>query len=65
MFLCGNDADAKKKVTDLLKTLGWRDVIDLGHITKSRGTETMMHIWMNLFGLFGSPHFGFKVVRGT
>ena len=65
MFLCGNDPDAKKKVTDLLKTLGWRDIIDLGDITKSRGTETMMHIWMNLFGLFGSPHFGFKVVRGT
>jgi predicted dinucleotide-binding enzyme len=65
MFLCGNDADAKKKVTDLLKTLGWRDVIDLGDITKSRGTETMMHIWMNLFGLFGNPHFGFKLVRGA
>lgn len=65
MFLCGNDADAKKKVTDLLKTLGWRDIIDLGDITKSRGTETMMHIWMNLFSLFGNPHFGFKVVRGT
>jgi len=65
MFLCGNDADAKKKVTDLLKTLGWRDIIDLGDITKARGTETMMHIWMNLFGLFGNPHFGFKVVRGA
>jgi len=65
MFLCGNDADAKKKVTELLKTLGWRDIIDLGDITKSRGTETMMHIWMNLFGLFGNPHFGFKVVRGS
>jgi predicted dinucleotide-binding enzyme len=65
MFLCGNDADAKKKVTDLLKSMGWRDIIDLGDITKARGTETMMHIWMNLFGLFGSPHFGFKVVRGS
>ena len=65
MFLCGNDADAKKKVTDLLKSMGWRDIIDLGDITKSRGTETLMHIWMNLFGLFGSPHFGFKVVRGN
>jgi len=65
MFLCGNDADAKKKVTDLLKSLGWRDIIDLGDITKSRGTETMMHLWMNLFGLFGNPHFGFKVVRGS
>jgi len=65
MFLCGNDPDAKIKVSDLLKTLGWRDIIDLGDITKARGTEVMMHIWMNLFGLFGNPHFGFKVVRGS
>jgi 8-hydroxy-5-deazaflavin:NADPH oxidoreductase len=64
MFLCGNDPDAKKKVTELLKSLGWRDILDLGDITKARGTEAQMHIWMNLFGLFGNPHFGFKVVRG-
>jgi predicted dinucleotide-binding enzyme len=65
MFLCGNDADAKEKVTDLLKSMGWRDIIDIGDITKSRGTETLMHLWMNLFGLFGNPHFGWKIVRGS
>ncbi len=65
IFLCGNDPDAKKKVTDLLKSMGWRDIIDLGDISKARGTEVLMHIWMNLYGLFGNPHFGFKVVRGT
>jgi predicted dinucleotide-binding enzyme len=65
MFLCGNHSDAKKKVTDLLKSMGWRDIIDLGDISKARGTEVLMHIWMNLYGLFGNPHFGFKVVRGT
>lgn len=65
MFLCGNDADAKEKVTELLKALGWRDIIDIGDITKSRGTEMLMHLWMNLFGLFGNPHFGWKIVRGS
>ena len=65
MFLCGNDADAKKKVTDLLKSMGWRDIIDIGDITKSRGTEVLMHLWMNLYGLFGNPHFGWKIVRGS
>jgi 8-hydroxy-5-deazaflavin:NADPH oxidoreductase len=64
MFLCGNDADAKKKVTDFLKSMGWRDIIDIGDITKSRGTETLMHLWMNLYGLFGNPNFGWKIVRG-
>lgn len=65
MFVCGNDSDAKKRFTELIRTLGWRDVIDLGDITKSRGTEALMHLWMNLFGLFGTPHFGWKIVRKT
>jgi predicted dinucleotide-binding enzyme len=65
MFLCGNDPEAKKKVVDLLKTMGWRDIIDLGDITKSRGTEMLMPLWMNLFGLFGNPLFGWKIVRGS
>jgi predicted dinucleotide-binding enzyme len=64
MLLCGNDADAKNRVTALLKTMGWRDIIDLGDISKSRGTEMLLPLWLNLMGLFGSPNFGFKVVRG-
>ena len=65
MLVCGNDAEAKSKVMALLKTMGWRDIIDLGDITKSRGTEMLLPLWLNLFGLFGNPHFGFKVVRGA
>ena len=34
MLLCGNDSEAKKKVTALLKAMGWADIIDLGDITK-------------------------------
>ena len=64
MLVCGNDAEAKSQVTALLKTMGWRDIIDLGDITKSRGTEALLPLWLNLLGLFGNPHFGFKVVRG-
>lgn len=65
MFVCGNDAGAKQQFTELIKTLGWRDIIDIGDISKSRGTEALMHLWMNLFGLFGTPHFGWKIVRGS
>jgi predicted dinucleotide-binding enzyme len=64
MLLCGNDADAKAKVTALLKDMGWRDIIDLGDITKSRGTEMLLPLWLNLYGLFANPNFGLKVVRG-
>ncbi len=42
MLVCGNDAEAKSQVTALLKTMGWRDIIDLGDITKSRGTEALL-----------------------
>ena len=63
MLVCGNDAQAKQQVTSLLQTMGWRDIIDLGDITKSRGMEMLLPLWLNLFGLFGSPAFGFKVVR--
>ncbi len=64
MLLCGNDAGAKSKVTELLKSLGWRDVLDLGDISKSRGTEMLLPLWLDLLDLFGNPHFGFKIVRG-
>jgi predicted dinucleotide-binding enzyme len=64
MLICGNDAEAKQRVMVLLKSMGWKDIIDLGDITKSRGTEMLLPLWLNLFGLFGSPGFGFKVVRG-
>ena len=63
MLLCGNDAEAKKQVTAILKAMGWRDILDLGDITKARGTEMLMPVWMNLFQSFGTPHFGFKVTR--
>ena len=64
MLVCGNDAGAKQKVSSLLKDMGWRDIIDIGDIKNSRGTEMLLPLWLNLFGLFGNPQFGFKVVRG-
>ena len=64
MLVCGNDADAKSKVTALLKDIGWKDIIDLGDVTKARGTEMLLPLWLNLFGLFDNPHVSFKVLRG-
>jgi predicted dinucleotide-binding enzyme len=39
VFVCGDDAEAKAEVTELLRSLGWQDIIDLGDITTARGTE--------------------------
>jgi predicted dinucleotide-binding enzyme len=63
MLVCGNDSQAKDKVVNVLKTMGWRDIIDLGDISKSRGTEMLLPLWLNLFQMYGHPHFGFKVVK--
>ena len=65
MLLCGNDTSAKLEVTNLLKARGWRDIIDLGDIAKARGTEMLLPLWLNLFNMYGHPHFGLKVVRGN
>lgn len=64
MFVCGNDAGAKTTVTALLvEGLGWQDVIDLGDITMSRGTEMYLPLWARLYGALQNPMFTIKVVR--
>ncbi len=63
MLIAGNDAGAKAKIVALLKSFGWKDIIDLGDLAKARGTEMLLPLWLSLFGLFGHPHFGFKIVR--
>jgi predicted dinucleotide-binding enzyme len=64
VFVSGNDADAKARVTELLSSrFGWRNVIDLGDITTARGTEMLLPIWVRLYGKLGTPMFNFKIVR--
>jgi 8-hydroxy-5-deazaflavin:NADPH oxidoreductase len=63
VFLCGNDAEAKKKVTEMLKSFGWKSPIDLGEIISARGTEMMLPVWLSLWGVVGSPNFNFKIVK--
>ena len=63
VFLCGNDAQAKEQVTEILRSFGWRDVIDLGDITSARGTESYLPLWLRLWGALQVPAFNMKVVR--
>ncbi len=64
VFVCGNDAAAKETVTALLRDFGWRSIIDLGNITAARATEQLLPIWVNLYGLYGTADFNFRIVRG-
>ena len=63
VFVCGDDAEAKAKVTELLRSFGWTDIIDLGDISNARGTEMLLPIWVRLFGALQKPIFNFKIVR--
>jgi predicted dinucleotide-binding enzyme len=63
VFVSGDDAEAKAMVTELLRSFGWTDIIDLGDITTARGSEMLLPIWLRLFGALHKPIFNFKIVR--
>ena len=63
VFVCGNDDQAKEQVAEILRSFGWRDVIDLGDITSARGTESYLPLWLRLWGALQAPMFNIKVVR--
>jgi predicted dinucleotide-binding enzyme len=61
MFIGGDDADAKKTVTELLTDTGW-EVSDLGGIEASRHLEPMCIAWvLHGFASGGWEH-AFKIV---
>jgi hypothetical protein len=64
MFVCGNDAGAKGKVTEILKGwFGWKNVVDVGDITAARATEAYLLFWVRLYGALQSPNFNIHVAR--
>ncbi len=63
VFICGNDTDAKSRVTELLRSFGWRSIINLGDISASRGMEMILPIWLRLMGALKTPHFNFHIAH--
>jgi 8-hydroxy-5-deazaflavin:NADPH oxidoreductase len=63
LFISGNDAEAKKRVTALLNDFGWRSVIDIGDITGARGMEAYLLLWLPLYGALKTADFNVRVVR--
>jgi len=63
IFMAGNDKAAKAKVADLLKSLGWTDILDLGDITAARGPEMYLALWVRLYGSLQSGMINIKVQR--
>jgi len=62
MFICGNDSNAKKQVTDLLTQFGW-ETIDIGGIEGARLLEPLCILWVNHGIRTGSWNHAFKLLR--
>jgi 8-hydroxy-5-deazaflavin:NADPH oxidoreductase len=63
MYVCGNDAAAKKTVTGILHDFGWPSVIDTGGIEGSRELESLCVLWVKTALALGNWNVGFKVLR--
>ena len=63
IFICGNEANAKNDVRRLLQDFGWKNIVDLGDITASRGTEQLLPLWVRLMGVLGTPAFNFHIAK--
>mgnify|MGYP001190518749 CR=1 FL=1 len=61
VFVSGNDASAKGKAMDLLRSFGWSSIIDLGDITTARGTEQFLPLWVRLLGAVGTAEFNIGI----
>lgn len=64
LFICGDDADAKRTVSDLVTAWGWEPerVRDLGGLDQARATERYLMLWLPLMGVVSSPTFNVRVV---
>lgn len=61
MWICGNDAGAKRATEEILRELGWAGALDLGGIEAARWLEAMVPLWvrtglaLNTWGHFLQP----------
>jgi predicted dinucleotide-binding enzyme len=63
VFVSGNDKHAKGRVSDLLRSLGWQSIIDLGDITSARAAEQILPLWVRLYGVLGTADFNIAVMK--
>lgn len=54
VFVSGNDKHAKGRVSDLLRSLGWQSIIDLGDISSARAAEQLLPLWVRLYTVLGN-----------
>lgn len=63
-FLCGNDAEARRVVAQLVADVGFEPV-DVGPLANARLVEPLMLLWMASSRAAGSRDIAFKLLRRT
>jgi predicted dinucleotide-binding enzyme len=63
MLVASNDAEARHVVVDLLRALGWRDVVEFEDLSAARGMEMWLPLWVRLMARLGTADFNLKIVR--
>jgi len=63
VFLCGDHAEAKADVIDLLSEFGWQSPIDLGPLSAARGMEGLMPFWLRVWSVQGHADFNYRIVH--
>jgi predicted dinucleotide-binding enzyme len=63
VFVSGNDKEAKGKAVELLRTFGWKNIVDLGDISTARGTEMYLPLWLRLWGSLQTGDFNIHVAK--
>jgi 8-hydroxy-5-deazaflavin:NADPH oxidoreductase len=63
VFISANDMDAKSHVTELLRSLGWIHIFDLGDLSTARGTEAYMLLWVRLYGALNTSMVNVKIMK--
>jgi predicted dinucleotide-binding enzyme len=62
MYIAGNDAGAKARVTGILHDFGWPKVVDFGGISASRWLEALCIVWVYACAGTGSRRQAFKLL---
>jgi len=63
MFICGNDEQAKKMVTEnILTPFGW-ETIDIGGLEGARLLEPLAMLWITYYFKTGTGNHAFKLLR--
>jgi len=54
MWICGNDAGAKRRTEAILRELGWAGALDIGGIDGARWLEAMVPLWVRVGQALGT-----------